>query len=826
MNTRNLQLLCAGLAMMFAWPAQRSCAAPAPLPGVIWKASDGRRTVRFITPTPHFVLEEKQSLHPQLLPAFTAECEGLLKVPQAGAYTIHAGVPVWIDGVEVANRRVTLRAGDLPIRLTFQRAPGRAKLSLLWESDDFAPEPVPDRAFAHREEPTELATHEKSIRGRELIEEFHCTKCHPTGNSILTPRGAPDLSDSGGRLRPAWVFNWLENPVHFRTNAAMPALLRSAQERADVAAYLSTLREPPPATRPKQSQAGAPSAEAGSRLFAHVGCAACHGETGVGLDGIGSKFAEGRLARYLENSLDHRAGTRMPDMFLTAAEAESLALFLGERRRSDFEQPTPAGSIERGRELVVSRGCAACHVVREVGNAVANRLSAPPLESLDPQRGCLAEAPPAGAPRFGFAAADREALRRFLRSPDVSEAPLADLPRLVARFRCQSCHEFHGPATYDSGANPPPPSLGDIGGKLRPEWLEQVLHAKKRARPWLELRMPHYGAGTLEAVARGFAAVTAVGAPPVETRASFAQVRAGAQLIGAGEGGLSCVTCHDCLGAKSIGDLRGPDLAGALQRSRSDWVRRWLREPQRIAPGTAMPAFFSALTSDEREEKIDRILAALSAGANMPPPVGLRETTSDYLLAVGEKPLVLRCFLVGSSARSIAVGLPGGVSYCFDAESCRLRFAWSGEFLDMTPVWAGRGGMPPRLRGPKFFTAPGLFPLRTGPQPVAPKFRGHAIVNGLPEFYFNLGDIAVTQRIAMEAGGGLVCTFDLRGMNGDLSCHVPPNARLRAAGKFHIPGPDGWAKIPENARAHFELLISGPETAGPVKTAANTSTPH
>ena len=36
----------------------------------------------------------------------------------------------------------------------------------------------------------------------------------------------------------------------------------------------------------------------------------------------------------------------------------------------------------------------------------------------------------------------------------------------------------------------------------------------------------------------------------------------------------------------------------------------------------------------------------------------------------------------GAGPAAIAVSLPNDLSYCWDAGSCRLRYAWQGEFLD------------------------------------------------------------------------------------------------------------------------------------------------
>ena len=53
-----------------------------------------------------------------------------------------------------------------------------------------------------------------------------------------------------------------------------------------------------------------------------------------------------------------------------------------------------------------------------------------------------------------------------------------------------------------------------------------------------------------------------------------------------------------------------------------------------------------------------------------------------------------------------AVGYPGGVSVAYDMATCRLAYAWSGNFLDASPAWNDRGGSPANLLGPRFWLAP------------------------------------------------------------------------------------------------------------------------
>jgi hypothetical protein len=64
------------------------------------------------------------------------------------------------------------------------------------------------------------------------------------------------------------------------------------------------------------------------------------------------------------------------------------------------------------------------------------------------------------------------------------------------------------------------------------------------------------------------------------------------------------------------------------------------------------------------------------------------------------------------------------VSAAYDAATCRLAYAWSGNFLDAAGAWAERGGAPARPLGPKFWTAPLGCPVGVGD--VVPDFAARA----------------------------------------------------------------------------------------------------
>ncbi|CAN5790982.1 hypothetical protein BH11VER1_BH11VER1_23680 [soil metagenome] len=60
-------------------------------------------------------------------------------------------------------------------------------------------------------------------------------------------------------------------------------------------------------------------------------------------------------------------------------------------------------------------------------------------------------------------------------------------------------------------------------------------------------------------------------------------------------------------------------------------------------------------------------------------------------LIVEKEALIYRNFIAGSSPRGIAVGYPGGINLCWDADQMSVALVWQGAFMDAKGHWSGRG---------------------------------------------------------------------------------------------------------------------------------------
>ncbi len=75
-----------------------------------------------------------------------------------------------------------------------------------------------------------------------------------------------------------------------------------------------------------------------------------------------------------------------------------------------------------------------------------------------------------------------------------------------------------------------------------------------------------------------------------------------------------------------------------------------------------------------------------------------------------EPPFLYRIFVPDASPTAIVVSLPQNISYCWDAATCHLRYAWEGGFLDNTEIWKGHFQAYAKIIGTVFFRNKTRFP--------------------------------------------------------------------------------------------------------------------
>ncbi len=146
-----------------------------------------------------------------------------------------------------------------------------------------------------------------------------------------------------------------------------------------------------------------------------------------------------------------------------------------------------------------------------------------------------------------------------------------------------------------------------------------------------------------------------------------------------------------------------------------------------------------------------------------------------------------RLFLPHDAApSSFAIGLPGGLNFCFDPVRGGVSYAWTGGFLDLTSTRPGPGkfisaAKPP---GPLVYQETGVAPLRRGDPARVPvvEFTGYALHAAAIEFRYTVDGAPVREEIRARADGtGLIRRFTCAGGTDTTWWHVTagrPPARL------------------------------------------------
>jgi len=527
--------------------------------------------------------------------------------------------------------------------------------------------------------------------------------------------------------------------------------------------------------------------------------------------------------------------------------------------------------VAEGRAAFTTLGCANCHALGVGDERVPPGPAATPLADLPRlDTGCLAGQTASSAPHHGLDPDQRASLAAavaWLRSPAAAAPPdrHAAIARWLTTSNCYACHDRDGRggvlprvATADDDGEPVlvdaardalflpsqaelgdegrrPPTLSGVGGKLRPEFLREVLLTGGRDRTaTMPTLMPRWQAAVAEPLAAALAddPPTTCAIPALAGHADADILEQGRHLTGSKA--LGCIKCHAFAGEKgqSLGLV---DLVRMPRRLRHEWFLAYVADPQAFRRGTRMPAawpdgatFYPDILDGSAAGQIEAVWRYLASAAPRPP---IGATANLVELVPTDRPVIYRNFISDAGPRAIGIGFPEGVHAAWDAERLRLALVWRGAFIDAGRHWTGRGaGWQPPL-GDGIFSPDAATAVERLDDPAAAwpdgdarqrggRFRGYVLdAVGRPTFHWSLGGLQVSESIApgvlRTAGGGRLLARSIR-LQGP-----PPDAGhvvFRAATGAIEDEADGWRRIDGRWRVRVGGTGAGPplllETAG------------
>jgi len=438
-----------------------------------------------------------------------------------------------------------------------------------------------------------------AAKGKKLVETIGCKGCHGFADGeFTTPLGKfkdliPNLKDIAAKVGPQWVYHWLKNPRGFSPDTRMPSLRLSDDEALAITTYLMTLgAKADPMAGIQEKLGDANNIKRGESLVRKWGCFGCH--------------------EIKDMEKESRIGAELT-IFGSKAKEE---LFFG--NRTDIKETWDDWTY--------------------------NKLKTPRIYATERIEQLM--------PQFDLADEDIKALRILLggfRERKVGQRYQADQGlrvqqiiegrRLMQQYNCVGCHEIENRGGfvrkyYQENVTFAPPPLNGEGEKVQSPWFFGFLKAPIPLRPWLDIRMPTFGFSDqhatelvnylngLSKVEQPFAYIDDKAIPPEHIEAG--------RILTSPEY-FNCFSCHMQGSKTPEGPKDGwaPDLGMARQRLNPNWILKWLKDPQKVQPGTKMPSFYPGgpdnILGGKEDKQIEALrdyLMTLGRGAAAPAPAG------------------------------------------------------------------------------------------------------------------------------------------------------------------------------------------------------------
>ncbi len=472
-----------------------------------------------------------------------------------------------------------------------------------------------------------------AARGKELFESRGCMACHSMGEG---PAGgglggdfAANLTRVGEKANYDYLVRWIHNPrertapycpyekrdlteadykkhglpfvfdlehstcpndghqLQVQQPTVMPSLRLSWDDARDIASYLINQKRADASYAAASFMDDPKLKEAGRKAVQFYGCAGCHEIAGF--------EEEGRVGTELTTE-GSKPIERLDFALLTHAAERGLM--------PDEETPHPRGKWYDQKGFFEEK-------LRNPAIFDQGKLKQKPEERLRMPKPNLTEQDITALTTFLLGSVDPSFPASMKYQPEGQAADIREGWWIVTKYNCMGCHQVRpGQNTalevlpQFSGTNKEklPPPLTSEGARVDPNWLAHFLDNpalsvtntnRNGVREYLDVRMPtfSFSDNEIRKLVRFFEAISAQAQPylPPKLQPLTAQERQVARELFT-HPAAPCLKCHATGNPVRDQSATAPNFLLARERLRPAWTNRWILDPAKIAPGTAMPS--------------------------------------------------------------------------------------------------------------------------------------------------------------------------------------------------------------------------------------------
>ena len=219
------------------------------------------------------------------------------------------------------------------------------------------------------------------------------------------------------------------------------------------------------------------------------------------------------------------------------------------------------------------------------------------------------------------------------------------------------------------------------------------------------------------------------------------------------------------------------------------------------------------------EKQLHAVWNYLQDGNKAGVPAGLIRGAIE--LVPEDTPIIYRNFITGVSPRGIAVGYPEDANLAFDAEQMCLKLIWHNQFIDASKHWNGRGQGFQSPLGDNIITLAGGVPFAAlasadsaWPNALARdqgyKFRGYQLnKKGQPTFLYQVRSLNIAdfpEPVELDRGPSFTRTITVTpGRVGPIAAKLKNLWYRAAAGSKIEAQDDGWFLVNGALRLHIAI---------------------